>query len=439
MYGIATRSSTSRGCCRCTRTATLKLDELVTRRYDLDRSTRPRGHARRKNIRGVVIHSTDPDQPRPHPPLHWRPKMTATSLHGSRSRHHHPSTPSSSSTASSSTRSTAPCSTSSTPRPARSSCQRRRGQCRRRRPRRGRRPSSVRGRTLVAMNPATSGRRRSGASATSCPSTPTRSAGSRPSTRASPILSRPAATSRRRPDCSTTCRASRRSSRARRIPISAPATSTPTPARAARRRRPHRPVELPLRSRLEGRPRARGGQHRGAQARRGNAAVGAAPGRARPRGGHPAGRVQRRQRLRRDRRPALTEHPDVDKISFTGSTATGRRILDAAKGNLKRVTLELGGKSANIIFPDADLDAAIAGSVGRHLLQRRPGVRGRVPAVRPRRRVRRGHRRHGREGAADQGRRRLRPDQRDRPRREPRALRARQRLPRRSARARARS
>ncbi|GAB6902227.1 aldehyde dehydrogenase family protein [Kineosporia succinea] len=59
---------------------------------------------------------------------------------------------------------------------------------------------------------------------------------------------------------------------------------------------------------------------------------------------------------------ALSVHPDVDKVSFTGSTATGRRILEAAGGNLKRVTLELGGKSANIIFPDADLEAAIAGS-----------------------------------------------------------------------------
>lgn len=58
----------------------------------------------------------------------------------------------------------------------------------------------------------------------------------------------------------------------------------------------------------------------------------------------------------------LAEHPLVDKVSFTGSTATGRRIVDAARGNLKRVTLELGGKSANIIFPDADIEAAIAGS-----------------------------------------------------------------------------
>jgi aldehyde dehydrogenase (NAD+) len=56
---------------------------------------------------------------------------------------------------------------------------------------------------------------------------------------------------------------------------------------------------------------------------------------------------------------ALVEHPDVDKVTFTGSPAVGRQILRSAAGNLKRVTLELGGKSANIIFPDADLDAAI--------------------------------------------------------------------------------
>jgi phenylacetaldehyde dehydrogenase len=59
---------------------------------------------------------------------------------------------------------------------------------------------------------------------------------------------------------------------------------------------------------------------------------------------------------------ALAAHPGVDKIAFTGSTTTGRAILDAAKGNLKRVTLELGGKSPVIILPDADLDAAISGA-----------------------------------------------------------------------------
>lgn len=59
---------------------------------------------------------------------------------------------------------------------------------------------------------------------------------------------------------------------------------------------------------------------------------------------------------------ALAAHPGVDKIAFTGSTATGKQILEAAKGNLKRVSLELGGKSPTIIFDDADLDAAIAGA-----------------------------------------------------------------------------
>jgi aldehyde dehydrogenase (NAD+) len=56
---------------------------------------------------------------------------------------------------------------------------------------------------------------------------------------------------------------------------------------------------------------------------------------------------------------ALIDHPGVAKISFTGSTATGRKILAASANTMSRVTLELGGKSANIIFPDADLDAAI--------------------------------------------------------------------------------
>ena len=59
---------------------------------------------------------------------------------------------------------------------------------------------------------------------------------------------------------------------------------------------------------------------------------------------------------------ALVEHPLVDKISFTGSTATGKWIIQAAAGNLKRVTLELGGKSPSVIFPDANLEAAIPGA-----------------------------------------------------------------------------
>jgi len=60
---------------------------------------------------------------------------------------------------------------------------------------------------------------------------------------------------------------------------------------------------------------------------------------------------------------ALVDHPGVDKISFTGSTETGRTIQAAAAARLKRVTLELGGKSANVVFADADLQAAAMGAV----------------------------------------------------------------------------
>jgi aldehyde dehydrogenase (NAD+) len=58
----------------------------------------------------------------------------------------------------------------------------------------------------------------------------------------------------------------------------------------------------------------------------------------------------------------LASHPGVQKIAFTGSTATGRKIVEASAGNLKRVQLELGGKGANIVFADADLRAAVSGS-----------------------------------------------------------------------------
>ena len=101
---------------------------------------------------------------------------------------------------------------------------------------------------------------------------------------------------------------------------------------------------------------------------------------------------------------ALAAHPDVDKIAFTGSTEVGKLIVQAAAGNLKKVSLELGGKSPAIILPDADLDLAIAGAAnaiffnhgqcccaGSRLYRAQVGVR-------PRRRRRRGHRRQ------DQGR-----------------------------------
>lgn len=59
---------------------------------------------------------------------------------------------------------------------------------------------------------------------------------------------------------------------------------------------------------------------------------------------------------------ALARHMDVDKVAFTGSDLTGRKIIEASKGNLKRVTLELGGKSPDVIFADCDMDAAVAGA-----------------------------------------------------------------------------
>jgi len=53
--------------------------------------------------------------------------------------------------------------------------------------------------------------------------------------------------------------------------------------------------------------------------------------------------------------PLITGHPDIDKITFTGSTATGKKIMEGAAGDLKRITLELGGNDASIVLPDADV------------------------------------------------------------------------------------
>jgi phenylacetaldehyde dehydrogenase len=78
--------------------------------------------------------------------------------------------------------------------------------------------------------------------------------------------------------------------------------------------------------------------------------------------GFPAGAVNIVTGFGRTAGAALVEHPLVDKISFTGSTATGKGIVHACTGNLKRVTLELGGKSPVVIFADADLEKAIPGT-----------------------------------------------------------------------------
>ncbi|MGO7133516.1 aldehyde dehydrogenase [Rhizobium leguminosarum] len=59
---------------------------------------------------------------------------------------------------------------------------------------------------------------------------------------------------------------------------------------------------------------------------------------------------------------ALAAHMDVDKVAFTGSEVTGRKVIEASKGNIKRLMLELGGKSPDIVFADADLDKAVPGT-----------------------------------------------------------------------------
>ena len=147
-------------------------------------------------------------------------------------------------------------------------------------------------------------------------------------------------------------------------------------ARAAGRRRPDRAVELPADDRLvEARPGARRRQHGRAQAGRADAADRAAVRRDRAsRPGMPDGRGQRRGRARgASAGQRLVEHPDVAKIAFTGSTEVGRSIAAGAAATIKRVTLELGGKSPNIVFADADLEAAAAAAPGG-VRQRRPGL-----------------------------------------------------------------
>jgi len=64
---------------------------------------------------------------------------------------------------------------------------------------------------------------------------------------------------------------------------------------------------------------------------------------------------------------ALVAHPDVDMVSFTGSTRAGKRIAEVAAGTVKRVALELGGKSASVVLDDADMDAAIAGGLANSI------------------------------------------------------------------------
>jgi aldehyde dehydrogenase (NAD+) len=78
--------------------------------------------------------------------------------------------------------------------------------------------------------------------------------------------------------------------------------------------------------------------------------------------GVPEGVVNVVTGLGREAGAALAEHPDVDRIAFTGSTVTGREIIKASAVNMKRLQLELGGKSPDIVFADANLDKAVPGA-----------------------------------------------------------------------------
>jgi hypothetical protein len=93
---------------------------------------------------------------------------------------------------------------------------------------------------------------------------------------------------------------------------------------------------------------------------------------------------------------ALAAHPGVDKIAFTGSTEVGKQIVAAAAGNLKKVTLELGGKSPMVVFDDADLEQVIPGVARGCLLPAGPELHGGHPAVRARGDPRQGGRGRGR-------------------------------------------
>ena len=105
----------------------------------------------------------------------------------------------------------------------------------------------------------------------------------------------------------------------------------------------------------------------------------------------------------------LVEHPDVAKIAFTGSTEVGRGIAAGAAQTIKRVTLELGGKSANVVFADADIEAAAAAAPARGLRQRRPGL---LRALADPGRARRARRLPGGAGAGGRGDRGRRPARR---------------------------
>ena len=116
------------------------------------------------------------------------------------------------------------------------------------------------------------------------------------------------------------------------------------------------------------------GQHGRAEAGRADAADRARARADRARRGPARGRPERGGRAGSVCGQRLVEHPDVAKIAFTGSTEVGRGIAEGAAGTIKRVTLELGGKSANLVFADADLERAAAAAPLGRVRERRPGL-----------------------------------------------------------------
>ena len=130
------------------------------------------------------------------------------------------------------------------------------------------------------------------------------------------------------------------------------------------RRRADHPLELPAGDGgLEAGPRPCRGLHRRHQARRADAAVAAGAGPDFEAVGLPPGVVNIVTGLGPDAGGPLVVHPDVRKIAFTGSAEIGKLIMRNASDQLKRVSLELGGKSPNIFFSDADFEAAVDGAL----------------------------------------------------------------------------
>ena len=186
--------------------------------------------------------------------------------------------------------------------------------------------------------------------------------------------------------------------------------------RAGRRRRRDHAVERPaVHDHVQARAGAAGRLHGRAQAGAGDAARRLPDGRAAARRPACPPGVVNIVAGGREVGEHLVAHPGVDKVAFTGSTAAGRQIGAVCGEQLKRVSLELGGKSAAIVLDDADLDHDHRGPEVRLADEQRPGLRRADPDPGQPGQLRRGRRRPGRGGRRDAGRRPDGPGHRDRP------------------------